>query len=445
LRIFHSFVLCLALAIPALTQSQPIVTKIATFPHSHRTTPLAPSKLIQGPGGNFYGVTLRGGPNDAGTIFLMTPQGGLKTLFSFDGLNGQYPHGPLLEGQGGNLFGTTSHGGAFGRGTIFKTSRAGGLKTLYSFCQQTGCPDGADPNPGLIRGLDGWFYGTAYDGGVANKGVVFRIGPNGPYQPLFSFGGHPNLGSHPMNLVQASDGNLYGVCFTGGANLRGTIFMVTPQGHVKLVHTFQYVGTEGSSPAGSLIQGADGYLYGNTSSGGANGYGTLFKISLQGAYQDIYDIPPGGLIQASDGNLWGTISGPDAISLTTSGSLVQDIHLYAPGVRNPGGLMQASDGKLYVPEQTGFIYAIDAGLLPPAPSVVGFRPASGLVGTNVVVSGANYVGATGVTFNGVSAGFVVNASGVITATVPVGASSGSVQVTTPGGAVASQTDFTVLP
>ena len=108
-------------------------------------------------------------------------------------------------------------------------------------------------------------------------------------------------------------------------------------------------------------------------------------------------------------------------------------------------LMQGTDGKLYVAGASGFIYAIDAGLPPPAPSVVGFRPASGLVGTNVVVSGANYVGATGVTFNGVSAGFVVNASGVITATVPVGASSGPVQVTTPGGPVASQTDFTVLP
>ncbi len=408
---------------------------------------------MQGPGGNFYGVTLRGGPNDAGTIFLMTPQGGLKTLYTFDGLNGHYPRGPLVQGQSGNLFGTTDTGGKFGWGTIFKTSRTGALQTLHSFCQQTGCPDGATPNFGLVRGLDGWFYGTTNIGGAAGKGVLFRIGPNGTYTVLFSFGGsHKNFGSHPAgSLVQASDGNLYGVCFAGGANQRGTIFMVTPQGHVKLVHTFQYVGTEGSSPNFGLIEGADGNLYGATTAGGANGWGTLFQISLQGTYRDIYDIPAwavqnGPPIQASDGNLWESVTpngSGHVIAVSTSGSLVEDVYLHIGDEYS--ALMQGTDGKLYVAGASGFIYAIDAGLPPPAPSVVGFRPASGLVGTNVVVSGANYVGATGVTFNGVSAGFVVNASGVITATVPVGASSGPVQVTTPGGPVASQTDFTVLP
>lgn len=121
------------------------------------------------------------------------------------------------------------------------------------------------------------------------------------------------------------------------------------------------------------------------------------------------------------------------------------------GAWTPLSLTQGSDGKLYgggADVNNGYksiIFAIDAGLPPPVPSIAGFRPVSGLVGSEVVVGGTNYVGATGVTFNGVSASFVVNAGGVISATVPAGASSGPIQVTTPGGTVASQTDFTVLP
>lgn len=204
-----------------------------------------------------------------------------------------------------------------------------------------------------------------------------------------------------------------------------------------------------------MIQGADGNLYGGATSGRI-----LFKISLQGAYQKIYDfagpsnLPFDSLLQASDGNLWGVFGNSPSVSIfaiTTSGSLVQNINMLVQGVVPFAQLMQGSDGKLYGGGNDlnngskTVIYAIDAGLPPPVPSIAGFRPVSGLVGSEVVVSGGNYVGATGVTLNGVSASFVVNASGVISATVPSGANSGPIQVTTPGGTVTSQTDFTVLP
>lgn len=451
---FKPIVLCLALAIPAL--AQPAITVIATFP----ANPLVPFQLIQGAGGNFYGVTTFGGHHEMGTIFRMTPQGNLSKVFTFNGANGARPMAALVQGRGGNFYGTTQQGGTSGQGTIFKMSRAGTLQTLRSFvCHQASCPDGDFPDTKLVRGLDGSYYGTTYVGGSAQKGVVFRIGPQGSFVVLHSFG-HPTkkLGAYPRGpLLLASDGNLYGTCERGGAYGMGTIFMVTPQGQVKLFHTFGPQDTEGIGPAGDLVEGSDGNLYGNTEVGGANQWGTLFKISLHGTYQKIYDFPSGSslflrsLLQASDGNLWGIFNYYNIYAISTSGSIVHNIDMLAQGVAPISALMQGSDGKLYAGGDDInhgdkiVILAIYAGLLPPTPTIAEFRPASGLVGNEVVVSGANYVGATGVTFNGVSASFVVNASGVITATVPAGASSGPIQVTTPGGTVAGQTDFTVLP
>jgi hypothetical protein len=145
------------------------------------------------------------------------------------------------------------------------------------------------------------------------------------------------------------------------------------------------------------------------------------------------------------------MTGGRVFAITTSGSLVQNLDMSALFGIYPtsAAFLQGSDGRLYGGGATVakrfVIYAIDAALPPPAPSIAGFTPASGSVGTKVVISGAHFVGATAVTFNGISAGFLINADGVISATVPVGASSGPIQVTTPGGSAVTKTDFTVIP
>ena len=226
---FKALFLCLALAVPALTQ--PTVTVVATFPGNAQF----PGQLIQGAGGNFYGATARGGPSNFGTIFRMTPQGGLSRLFSSSAADGSpLPRAALVQGRGGYLYGATFGGGTFGRGSIFKISRTGTIQTLHSLCQQASCPDGFQLNGGLVRGLDGWIYGTTDHGGAANKGVVFRIGPHGTYEVVHSFvRSTKHIGVFPGGgLVQASDGNLYGVCQGGGTYDLGTIFLVTPQGHI---------------------------------------------------------------------------------------------------------------------------------------------------------------------------------------------------------------------
>jgi Zn-dependent metalloprotease len=80
-------------------------------------------------------------------------------------------------------------------------------------------------------------------------------------------------------------------------------------------------------------------------------------------------------------------------------------------------------------------------VLPPA--ISSFTPTSGPAGTSVTITGQNFNGASAITFNGTSASFTVDSPTSISAIVPVGATSGPIGVTTPGGTATSATNFTV--
>jgi uncharacterized repeat protein (TIGR03803 family) len=127
---------------------------------------------VQGSDGNFYGTTSGGGTYGQGTVFKISANGALNSLYSFTGTNdGAIPNG-LVQGSDGNFYGTTSGGGTYGQGTVFKISTNGVLTSLYSF---TGGNDGAQPSAGLVQGSDGSFYGTTQYGGQGGKGAVFRL------------------------------------------------------------------------------------------------------------------------------------------------------------------------------------------------------------------------------------------------------------------------------
>src|SRR5207244_1925630 len=79
------------------------------------------------------------------------------------------------------------------------------------------------------------------------------------------------------------------------------------------------------------------------------------------------------------------------------------------------------------------------------PTISSFSPTSGPVGTSVTITGTNFTGATAVTFNGLTASFSVNSSTSIAATVPSGATTGPIRVTTLGGTATSASNFTVIP
>ena len=404
-----------------------------------------------------------------GTVYLLNSEGNRKGLFDFpyDPQShdyypyGAYPIGTLVQGRDSQFYGVTQGGTRHkGFGTIFKVNGSGQLQTLHVFCQEPDCADGSFPQGSLIRGTDGFFYGATI-GRSRGGAVIYRIAPGGAYQIVRTLPRHGEGAVRPIgNLLQASDGNFYGYSATSTGV--GKIFRLTPSGKITTFFDFANQPDDGAAPTGSLIQATDGNLYGATGRGGANGAGTLFRISLSGEYSKIFDFEfgasgnnPGGPMQASDGNLWGTTlgNGGRIYSVTLSGTLLQDIVIECPlGGANTETFTQAVNGKLYTsvygcegPGQGGAIIQVDAGLPPPSPSIAAFTPASGPVGTTVVLSGTHFVSASSVTFNGTPATFVVNAAGVVSATVPDGASSGPIQIVGPGGTATSSSSFTVTP
>ncbi len=178
-------------------------TTLYNFPASGNTFPFGifpDSALVQGSDGNFYGTTLDGGPSGtgSGTVFQITPDGTLTSVFAFAGNpGGFYPYG-LIQDDHGIFYGTTYYGGrGQDGGTFYRLIPQAGSyveQVLHNFCSQPACADGSQPNPGLIRGLDGNFYGTTAYGGFAGTGcssqgcgTIFKLTPNGTLTTLYTF------------------------------------------------------------------------------------------------------------------------------------------------------------------------------------------------------------------------------------------------------------------
>jgi len=236
--------------------------------------------LVQGPDGNFYGVTPRSGATNNGVIFRITPGGVYTVLRSFSGADGSVPSGALIVGPGNNLFGVTAGGGTANAGTVYRITPAGVFTSLHSFTFAAG--DGNNPLGALVVGADGNFYGTTEFGGTTSTGggTTYRMTPAGVTTILHSFAGPEGL--NPLTgLARASDGKFYGTTQVGGANNNGVVFSMTAVGAVVAVHSFVAPG-QGSNPNTKVLQGADGALYGTTPSNGngPNPRGTVYRLAI---------------------------------------------------------------------------------------------------------------------------------------------------------------------
>jgi uncharacterized repeat protein (TIGR03803 family) len=391
--------------------------------------------LVQATNGDLYGTTELGGANSGGTIFKITLSGALTTLYSFCAVSGcadgQGPGAALIQGFSGDLYGTTIAGGAHGFGTVFKITPDGTLTTIYSFCALAGCTDGQYPYGALVQTGDGDFYGTTSDGGGPNapfNGTVFKITPNGVLTTLYNFcsqsgctdGGFPLAG-----LVQTANGDFYGTTQEGGAYCApygcGTVFRMTPSGALTTLYSFcsQSGCVDGANPDDALIQATDGNLYGTTVGDVgliAKAYGTVFRITTEGELTTLYNFcsqsgctdgsnPQAGLIQATNGDFYGT----------------------------------AGESGAYNSWGTVFSESVGLG------QFVKTLPTFGQVGKAVRILGTDLTGATSVKFNGVAAVFEVVSSSEIATTVPAGAATGTVQVVIPRGTLSSNLPFRVLP
>jgi uncharacterized repeat protein (TIGR03803 family) len=446
--------------------------------------------VTQGADGNFYGETLFGGNDTSscsagcGTVFKVTPSGTLTGIYSFCTLancaDGSRPSG-LILGTDGNFYGATGDGGAHSSGTVFKITPAGTLTTLYNFCSQTDCTDGAGGN-GLVQGSDGNFYGTTSGGGANNHGTLFKITPAGKLTTLYNFCSQTNCddGFEPAaGLTQGSDGNLYGTTGFGGAHNGGTIYKITPEGQFTTLYAFcsQKDCSDGENSVAGLVQATNGNFYGTTQVGGIKtscrpyGCGTIFELTPSGQFTTLYSFcsetacidgtrPTSGLTLGNDGNLYGVTPGGGErgviFEITPAGDYSVLHHFCreagcTDGVSPLAGVIQSTNGLFYGTTNyggnsssctsCGTVYGLSTGLSP----FVSALPAAGKAGRVVGIVGNNLTGATSVTFNGTPATFTVVSGTVIKATVPAGATTGTIQVTTPSGTLNSNVAFVVLP
>ncbi len=450
-----------------------------------------------GTDGNFYGTTSGSSTLGFGTVFKLTPGGGITTLYTFtDGNDGGSPIAPPIEGADGNFYGTTCVNclGPIGNGngSIYKISPSGAFTVLYDF-------DGAHgefPNDPLVQGTDGNFYGTTEYGGANGYGVVFKITPAGKVTVLHNFdlthGGYPFA-----PLVQGADGDFYGTAEAGGSVGSGVVFKVTPAGKFTVLHDMNMT-TDGANPWAGLVQATDGNFYGANGSGGTQNRGTIFRITSSGAFSVLYnfdvttgDIPYTTIFQHTNGTLYGTTFGggtgsvntcggngcgvlyslnlgapPFASLVSTSGKVGKTIEILGQGfIGTTAVTFGAASGNFKVVTDTYLTATIPAGATTASvtvntpggtltssktfrltPQIKSFTPPSGPVGTAVTIVGVSLTQTTKVAFGGVAAtSFTVNSDTQVTATVPTGAKTGKIAITTAGGSASSPTNFTVTP
>jgi uncharacterized repeat protein (TIGR03803 family) len=413
--------------------------------------------LAQGRDGNLYSTTPTGGdsgskeckPSLCGVLFQVTPTGAYSDLFNFDYVHGSVPFGGMTLGTDGRFYGTTNEGGASGYGTIFKGTTNGGV-SLYSFTGGFG--EGGNPSAPPIEGSDGYFYG------VTSKfsdfpGVSYRISSSGTFVPI---GQIPGYSDAP--LLQASDGNFYGTTYPTLNEGENSVFQMTTYGVATMIHTFN--GGDGENPFSPVIQASDGVLYGTTS-GGGHGNGVVFRLTLQGAFSILHyfgDIrndgtaPHAGLVQATDGNIYGVTSaggtaGKGVIFRIAQNGVYSILYNFdgMHGAAPYSTPVQHTNGKIYGlasaggTSGNGVAYSFDLALGP----FVKLVPTVGIIGQTGGILGQGFTGTTNVSFNGTSASFRVVSDTYLTATVPPGATTGYVSVTTPTGTLTSNVPFVI--
>jgi uncharacterized repeat protein (TIGR03803 family) len=282
----------------------------------------------------------------------------------------------------------------------------------------------------LVLAANGNIYGTTeYNSNVVDEkgGTVFELTPAGKLTTLYNFctqlSGPCTDGYLPASgLVQASNGMLYGTTMYGGdVENDGTFYQITTAGELTTLYVFCRLANcaDGSVPLGLPVQANDGNFYGTTVLGGGNG--SIYEMTPAGVATPLYSFcsepnctdggePEAALLQSTNGTLYGT-------------------NFFGGGVT----------GTTCTRSGCGTVYSLSVGLGSLAQTV----PTSGKVGAKVTILGNDLTGTTAVTFNGTAASFTVVSTTEITTTVPSGATSGKVKVTTPDGVISTYVVFRV--
>jgi uncharacterized repeat protein (TIGR03803 family) len=454
---FAGALLALSFVAAGAAQAQ-TYTVLYQFPGGFGPSNPSAREIVQGRDGNLYSTNAQGDTDD-GAVFKITPSGTLTTLSDVS----YFPAGGVTLGTDGNYYGTDQDGGPGGNcgfagcGQVYKVSPAGVETVLYNF---TGFADGADPQAAPIEGADGNYYGTTVDANGGAYGTVYKITPGGVLTTLYTF--NVTDGNAPTApLLLGTDGNFYGTASQGGTGSLGVIFRMTPAGAITVLHNFTGA-PDGATPNYGLIQATDGNFYGVTTAGGSF-YGTVFKITPSGTYTVLYtftdttdgNAPNSALAQATNGKLYGVASGGGTsndgtiYTITTTGTFTT-LHNFdgTDGLDPASPLKQNTNGILYSDTYNGgtandgVFYSLNLGLGP----FVSLVTTSGREAATVGILGQGFSHSSVVKFDGIQ-GTAVNVSGsaFISATVPAGALTGLVTVTTGATTLTSNQKFRVTP
>jgi uncharacterized repeat protein (TIGR03803 family) len=318
-------------------------------------------ELLYASDGHLYGANPPGGVAHAGTIFRVEDDGSTTILHEFEGSDGVDPEAPLMQASDGWIYGTTE-GTGLAPGTIFRMSLSGQFELLHTLSESD---EGFHIAAGLAEGPNGYLYGGSYDHGVNGFGAIFRVNAAGDFQKLHDIDQEPDGYAFLNTLVFSPvDGEFWGVMREGGCGY-GTIFKVHPEGSFTTMYCFGG-GFDGGHPSSPLTVGSDGWLYGTGGQLDQNRLGSVYRIGLGGIFEVLWrfsnDEPTGiqpGVVEGQDGRLYGAKSSGGAngygtlFAVSKSGD-VEYLHDF-DGLDGGGqfALMRVGDGSIYGVSDTG--------------------------------------------------------------------------------------------
>jgi uncharacterized repeat protein (TIGR03803 family) len=273
--------------------SQGSLTETVLYNFADTPDGAGPFALLLDGSGNLWGLTESGGTSKSGTFFELTPTAhGLwneSVVYSFANTTNGYLSGGIAEDKSGNFYGTTQSDGCCGStnyGSIFQLTNSGGVWTQNVMHIFTNGADGGRPYGRLNLDQAGNVYGTAFQGGVGNNGLVFEFVPasGGTWTEnvLYDFAGGSDGSGPQSEVIFDRSGNLYGTTIYGGGGCGtrgcGTVYELIPaNGHWtdKILNAFV---NQGGASAQDLIFDSAGNLYGSSYTGGP-GFGYVFELS----------------------------------------------------------------------------------------------------------------------------------------------------------------------
>jgi uncharacterized repeat protein (TIGR03803 family) len=456
-----------------------------------------PGMLAEGLDGNVYGTNPSGFSGAYyGVLIGYSPLSGKLPPINFNGkADGFSPLAGVTLGVDGNLYGTTEWGGNTttvnsGWGLVYKFTPGASPAPpahIYDFQNSTGIlADGAYPWAPPVQTQDGSLWGVSKD--PSGAGIWYKMNTSGS---ILASGTLPSITTAPM-MVSLEEGTLYGTTTKGGTSNQGAVYRLKQDGTpLTIIHSFDSNNAGlGLGPAGPVIEGSDGFLYGTTCWGGQTasgmtgtgitGQGTVFRVSRDGSFfQSIHSFqdnantfegscPTAGLVQGSDGKLYGATSQGGGGTTTTiqgvlfrlnpDGTNFEILHKFESktGYYPASSLFLHTNGIIYGMTTKGGIsgnvgnygvlFSYNAGLQPFAKLIA---PWQGPVGTVIGILGQGFNTATGVLIGGVAVPWTkwshptIVSDTYMLVTVPAGVNGGFITVQEPGGNLVTKENFKV--